>query len=168
MKRTLVALAALAPLSFSPLLAGCGSEPDVPVAEDPATTAAPTPTPTPTAEPTVGSYPDFAPSDYSYTLVVSCFCADAGAPVRITVVDDAVTRAVYAGDGRGVERGEEAPDYRHVTIDEVIAAANDTEAARVDVEWPDGQDFPTSVYVDQDEQMADEEIGYTLSDVEVG
>ena len=35
----------------------------------------------------------------------------------------------------------------------------------VKVEWPEGQDYPSSVFVDQDERMADEEIGYDVSDV---
>lgn len=155
------------------LLAGCGSDP-APVASDPVATdldadsPAATPTPAPSPSPTVGTYPDFAPDDYAYTLAVTCFCADMGAPVRITVVDGAVTDATYTKDGRGVRRGTQAPDYRRLTIDDVIEAANDTGAARVDVEWPEGQDHPTSVYVDTDERMADEEIGYALSDVVVG
>lgn len=144
-------------LAAALVLTACGSEP-TPVADDPA----------PTAEPTTGTYPAFAPADYAYTLSVSCFCVDAGAPVRITVVDGEVTDAVYTKDGRGVDEGTQAPDYRRLTIEEIIAAANDTEAASVEVEWPQGQDYPSSVYVDQDEQMMDEEIGYAVSDVVVG
>ncbi len=92
MKRTrLATLGALAALTASLVLVGCGAEPDEDtVATDP--TSAPTDTPTPTEEPTVGTYPDFAPDDYTYTLVTSCFCPDAGAPVRVTVVaGDAVS-----------------------------------------------------------------------------
>ena len=37
----------------------------------------------------------------------------------------------------------------------------------MDVTWPEGGDYPTEVYIDRDERMADEEIGYTLSDVKV-
>lgn len=144
-------------LAAALVLTACGSEP-TPVADDPA----------PTAEPTTGTYPAFASAHYAYTLSVSCFCVDAGAPVRITVVDGEVTDAVYTKDGRGVDEGTQAPDYRRLTIEEIIAAANDTEAASVEVEWPQGQDYPSSVYVDQDEQMMDEEIGYAVSDVVVG
>ncbi|MCL8024944.1 DUF6174 domain-containing protein [Nocardioides bruguierae] len=127
------------------------------------------PSTSPTAEPTVGTYPGFGPTSYSYTLVVGCFCPDGGSPVRVTVVDDEVVSAVYLrGGGRGgVEKGQEAPAYRWVSLDDVIDAANDTEADQVVVDWPDGQDFPSAVAVDTDERMADEEISYQVRDVEV-
>lgn len=163
MMRTLLATAAV-----SLVLVGCGSEPDDDtVANDPTTSPTPTET-TPTAQPTLGTYPDFEPDDYSYTLVVSCFCPDAGTPVRVTVVAGEAVEAVYAEDGRGVTQGDPAPEYRWLTIDEVIEAANDTEAAVVKVKWPEGQDYPSAVSVDQDKMMADEEIGYLVSDVVVG
>ncbi|WP_370250448.1 DUF6174 domain-containing protein [Nocardioides sp.] len=149
-------------------LAGCGSEAEALYGDDAAGPTAATPTPTPSEPPTVGTYPEFGPRDYDYTLQVSCYCAD-NAPIRISVRDDEVVSAVYVGP-RAREaglRGEEAPDYRRLTIDDVIAAANDTGAARVDVVWPQGQDHPDSVYVDQDERMADEELGYAVSDVDV-
>lgn len=150
-----------AAVAASVVLTGCGPSSDDEVATDPTPTE-------PAPEPTVGTYPDFEPEDYSYTLVVSCFCPDAGTPVRVTVVDGEAVEAVYAQGGRGVTKGDPAPDYRRLTIDDVIEAANDTEAAVVDVTWPEGQDYPTSVAVDQDELMVDEEVGYSLSDVVVG
>jgi len=39
---------------------------------------------------------------------------------------------------------------------------------RVTVEWPAGQVHPDSVWVDRQENMQDEELGYTVSDVVVG
>src|SRR4029077_3229565 len=84
--RTLVQPAGLA-LAASLLLVGCGSGTagDSPTAVDPAPTA--TAPASPTGEPTVGSYPSFAPDDYTYTLHVSCFCAGAEAGIRVTVED---------------------------------------------------------------------------------
>lgn len=165
MKRTL-----LVSVAVSLVLVGCG-----PAAEDDEVATDPTPSGTPTAEatepttePTVGTYPDFAPDDYSYTLRVSCFCPDAGEPVRITVVAGEAVEAVYLEDGRAVREGDPAPEFRRLTIDEVIEAANDTEAELVKVKWPAGQDYPSAVYVDQDKLMVDEEIGYLVSDVAVG
>jgi hypothetical protein len=101
-------------------------------------------------------------------LVVTCFCPDANTPMRITVVDDEVTEAVYTRGGRGVTDGEPVPRARWTTIDDVIAAANDTDAERVEVDWPEGQDHPTSVTVDTSTRIADEGIGYALSDVVTG
>jgi hypothetical protein len=150
-------------------LTSCGDDSAPGTATDPEGSSGTTSTPAPTAEPTVGTYPEFEPADYSYTLSVSCFCADAGAPIRVTVEHGDVTGAVYQGGGRGgVEAGDPAEEYRWLTINDVIAAANDTEAASVNVTWPDGQDYPSSVYVDQDRNMADEEVGYDVSDVSVG
>lgn len=152
MKRTM-----WASIAASLVLVGCGPADDDEAAVDP----------TPSSTPTVGTYPDFAPDDYTYTLAVSCFCPDAGEPVRVTVVAGEAVEAVYLEDGRAVTKGDQAPEYRRLTIDEVIEAANDTEADLVKVRWPEGQDYPTSVYVDQDEMMVDEEIGYAVSDVVV-
>ena len=153
--------AALA-LAAALLLVGCGSDGDSPTAVDPTPASD-----SPTAEPTVGSYPSYAPEDYTYTLHVSCFCMGAQAGIRVTVEDGEVTDAVYADDDRGVEAGAEVDDYRRLTINDVIDAANNTHAARVDVTWPAGQDYPSKVYVDTSERIADEEVGYSVSDVSV-
>ena len=68
---------------------------------------------------------------------------------------------------RPLKEGDQADKSFWITINDVIDQANDTEAARVDVEWPDGQDYPTSVYVDGSEDIADDEIGYTIANVVV-
>ena len=158
--------ALLLPLALVACSGGQGDD----IASDPAPTTA-TAEPTPTAEPTVGTYPTFAPPDYTYTLSVSCFCPAAGVPIAVSVVGSEVVDAVYALDdtGRGgVKAGDPADQAFWLTINDVIDRANDLEAARVEVDWPAGQDYPNSVYVDGSEQVADDEIGYTVSDVEAG
>jgi Family of unknown function (DUF6174) len=147
-------------------LTGCSDDGDDDTATDPGGSESSS---TPTAAPTVGSYPAFGPADYEYTLTVSCFCPDAGVPVRVTVADGSVTSAVYDEKGSGFDQGDPAPDYRGMTINGVIDEVNAaTDAATVRVKWPEGQDYPSQVWIDQDERMADEEIGYTIADVEVG
>jgi hypothetical protein len=159
--------ALLLPLS----LAACGSSDDGDdVATDPGPTAASTPTPSPTAAPTVGTYPEFEPTDYTFELTVSCFCMGAGAPIVVTVADAEVVGAVYGLGGGGgrdgdIKPGDPAEKNFWLTINDIIEKANDTEAARVDVDWPAGQDYPNSVYVDGDQQIADDETGYTISKV---
>ena len=144
-------------------LVGCGGDnPDV--ASDPGPT---TSDPTPTAAPTVGTYPAFEPEDYTYTLVLTCFCVGGGTPVDVTVRDGEVAEAVYGADGRGAEAGKPADERLRLTINDVIAAANDTGAASVEVDWPEGQDYPTSVQVDENASTVDDELGYQVSDVEV-
>ena len=162
--------ALLLPLS----IAACGSGDDGDdVATDPEpTTATSTPTPSPTAEPTVGTYPEFEPTDYTFELTVSCFCMGAGAPIVVTVADAEVVGAVYGvgqsgGRDGDIQEGEPADKVFWLTINDVIEKANDTKAASVDIDWPAGQDYPNSVYVDGDKQIADDETGYTIAKVEV-
>jgi hypothetical protein len=162
-------------LSFAALivplsLAACGSSDDGDdVATDPAPTTA-TSTPSPTAEPTVGTYPEFAPTDYTFELTVSCFCAGGGTPIKVTVAEADVVGAIYTTDstGRGgAQAGDTADNSYWLTINDIIDKANDTKADRVDVDWPAGQDYPTSVYVDSEKTMADEEVSYTIGNVVV-
>ncbi len=153
------------------LLAGCGDgEPDA--ATDPVGTSEATATGSPSQDPgdDSGEDPDgFGPTDYSYTLTLTCYCPDAGVPIRVTVADDEVVEAVYARSGGrgGAEAGADVPLARVVTIDEIIDAARTPDAHSVEVDWPEGQDHPSSVAVDLSERMVDEEIGYLVRDVEV-
>jgi hypothetical protein len=144
------------------VLAGCGSGDDDTVATDPAPTQpASTEASSPTASPTVGTYPEYANADYTYTLTMQCFCPTGGQPIAVKVVDGEVSSAEFTGAAAATP----VPDSMRLTVNDVIAEANDTTAAKVEVEWPAGQDWPTSVRVDQDEQMADEETSYELADV---
>lgn len=156
------------------LLAGCGdSDPgfgaDATASDSPVETTGPTTTPSATHTPAPGRYPDFAPTDYAYTLTLSCYCPDAGMPIRVTVADDEVVAAVYLREGgrSGAVAGADVPLARAATIDEVIEAANTEDAHRVEVDWPEGQDHPSSVSVDRSKRVMDEEIGYRVRDVEV-
>jgi uncharacterized protein DUF6174 len=168
-------------LSFAALLlplslAACGSDDEGDdVVSDPAptsapTSATPTPTPTPSSTPTVGTYPSFEPTDYTFQLTVTCFCLAAGVPIEVTVADSEVVGAVYGMDdsGRGgVKEGDPADHTFWKTINDVIDAANDTDADKVRVDWPAGQDYPNSVYVDGEKTMADDEVGYGIANVVV-
>ena len=155
-KRLTPTLAALA------LVTGCGA--DVATDPDGAPEAAPSAS---TAHPTAAPWPAYQPDDYTFTLLVSCYCPDAGVPIVVTVADGKVTDAVFARRGGGHIAGAPAPAWMQVTINDVIDAANDEKADSVSVRWPDGQDYPRSVWVDQDRNMADEERGYTIRNVEL-
>jgi hypothetical protein len=171
LSRALAATAAT--LALTATLSACGGDAGSEVATDPApttATATPTPstTPSPTAVPTVGSYPAYPHPDYSYTMGMQCFCANIDQGYRITVAGGAVTDVTWATAGDGHEVGDAVGDkYLRVTIQDIIDKANDTKAAEVTVEWPAGQDYPSSVYVDQSRKIADEEIMYVISDVDV-
>jgi hypothetical protein len=123
---------------------------------------------TPDSHPTAAPWPAFDVDDYTYTLRTACFCADGGVPVIVTVRDgEAVgaVYAVYAHRGGGHAAGDDAGDWMRVSINDVIDAANDKHASQVRVRWPQGQGYPTSVWVDRDADMADDEIGYTIRGV---
>ena len=164
------ALAATAvTLALAATLSACGGDAGSDVATDPApTTATATPTPSPTATPSVGSFPAYPHPDYTYTMGMQCFCANIDQTYRITVVGGDVSDVTWATAGDGHEIGDAVSDeYLGVTIQDIIDRANDTKAAKVTVDWPAGQDYPNSVYIDQNKMMADEEITYLISDVDV-
>jgi hypothetical protein len=149
-------------------LAGCGGDDGKDTSKDTATDpASSSPTTTePTEPPTVGTYPDFDAASYSFLLEQVCYCPITG-PARVTVEDGEVTSAVIAEGGHGVKKGSDAPVYLRLTINDVIARANDTGAAEVVVDWPEGQDWPSSVAVDQIENAVDDEVTYLIRDVQV-
>lgn len=154
-------------LAAGALLAGCGAQTEPGTTARESTSPSPSSSPSsPSASPTVGSYPAFAPTDYDFTLRLSCFCGYANDPIRVKVRGGAVTSARFLTKGYGHKAGARAP-ITGVTLNDIIDAANDTTAAQVEVRWPAGQDYPTSVYVDQNTMTADEEIGYAVSHVRV-
>jgi hypothetical protein len=166
--------ALLLAVSLSASLAACGGDADDgQVATDTSpttgtTTAPAEPSPSgPTVTPEAGSLPDFPYADYSYSLEMRCYCANQDQKYRITVAGGEVTDVAWATEGDGHAVGDPVSDeYARVTIQDVIDKGNDPEAAQVDVEWPSGQDYPTSVYVDQDKMVADEEVTWVISEVQ--
>ena len=166
------ALAALALAGALTTLVACGGDGGATATDTSATTATPEPTPEPTpsgptAEPQPGSLPDFPYQDYEYTLEVRCFCANIDQKYRITVTDAEVSSVKWATNGDGHVVGEElTDDYLRLTIQDIIDRGNDPDAAQVEVEWPAGQAWPDSVYVDKDKQTADEEVTWLISEVE--
>ena len=166
--RALVTSFALA-AALATTLTACGGDDEAATATDTApTTATAEPTPTaPTVEPEPGSLPDFPYTDYAYTLEMRCFCANVDQKYRIEVAGGVVSGVTWATDGEGHQTGDAvADDYLEVTIQDLIDKGNDPKAAQVDVEWPAGQLWPTSIYVDGDKMIADDEVTWVISDVE--
>ena len=107
--------------------------------------------------------------DYSFTLQRSCFCTpDSTRPVNIKVRDGSVTSARYA------DTNELIPDDRQTNKQSIYNMNADgvfnlveqgikSGAAQVDVKYDAQYGLPTSIYIDQNQQMADEEVGYTIS-----
>jgi hypothetical protein len=166
-RTSLAAAAALLALT----LTACGGDAGADTATDPAgdPTVSTTPTPTaPTVAPKPGSLPDFPYTDYAYTLEQRCFCANVDQKYRITVVDGKATEVTWATAGDGHEVGDAVPGdatYLMLSIQDLIDQGNDAKAAQIKVDWPAGQLYPTSVFIDQDKMIADEEVTWVISDV---
>ena len=96
--------------------------------------------------------------DYRMTLTRSCFCPEYyRGPFEVAVDDGEVTAVGF--------QGRELPADRVLTVDalfDLLAEAYASGAARVEVTYDATLGYPTSLYIDQDEQMADEEVGYTV------
>lgn len=102
--------------------------------------------------------------DYSFTLQRSCFCrGDDRRPIHIQVRDGKVVAAKFA------DTGEPLPpsmDYAKKTIPDLfneVAQAIKEKAARLEVSYDPTYGFPTSIFIDRSELIADEEIGYSVS-----
>lgn len=157
----------LATLALVAVLGGCGTRDAVDAGAQAVESGSTTPAPdSGTAQPSGPPWPAYGVEDYTYTLRVRCFCPDAGVPITVTVTDGKAVDAVLATKGSGRPAGASAPEWARVTINDVIEAANDTKADTIEVRWPAGQDYPTSVWVDRDTNAIDEEIGYTIRDVD--
>jgi hypothetical protein len=118
--------------------------------------------------------PSTRPTSYpedNYTFVVSrlCECVDGGVRIAITVEDGKPVDARYVQKGYGHQAGEQVSEkYLWITLDDVIDLANTKRADDVTVVWPDGQDYPKTIYVDYDFNVADEEVSYVVYRVSTG
>lgn len=113
-----------------------------------------------------GRYPSFDAEDYTYVLDTICYCPLLG-PTRIKVEDGEVSSAVAVRGGRGIKAGSQAPDQRRLTINDIIDKANDPQVDDVRVDWPDDQDWPNRVQIDQLKRAIDDEITYVIKKVEI-
>ncbi|MBU2706706.1 hypothetical protein KCM76_12000 [Zooshikella marina] len=114
-----------------------------------------------------GAYADWYKKDitnYSYIYTYSCFCIDAGIPFRVDVLNNEVKNVVNTSTGAVVPE-----DRRGMfkTIDNLFAELMQANGnahiinAKFDKRWS----HPKSVYIDRHPQIADEEIGYTISKI---
>lgn len=144
--------------------AGCGHENDA-ATDDAAQQGEPSGKPSATASTTSDArdYPDFAPSNYTYRLEVLCYCPQIGA-VRVTVRDGKVTEATSVA---GETKGQDAPKFARLSINDIIARANDPQVDEAEVTWPSGQDHPSVVALDQLAMAVDDEVTYAIKNVRV-
>lgn len=100
--------------------------------------------------------------DYTFELRRVCFCGDIE-PVRIVVRDGVAVSytVVETGEPLAAESRQWYP-----TVDglfDFVAEAIERDAHRIDARYDDGRGYPIHLFVDYDERVADEEMGYEVS-----
>lgn len=105
------------------------------------------------------------PEDYRFTYTRQCFCPpQARGPFEVTVRDGKVETVTYKGEGEPMER----PLSEYQTVEDlfaVLADAYDRGAASVRASYDAETGQPTEFFIDYDEQIADEEVGFTVEPV---
>lgn len=101
--------------------------------------------------------------NYRFTLTTMCYCLPEG-PITIVVKDNAVVDAYYADSQESVSVQRLSSLF---TLDKLFAKVEQayaSQAARVDVTYHPTFGYPETLYIDQDRRLADEEIGYKVTD----
>lgn len=102
--------------------------------------------------------------NYDFTLKNNGFRIDGGRPINISVRDGSVVSAKYADTGATAD----ANSYK--TIDglfKVISDAFAENAAQVNVKYDSSTGAPSSIFIDYNSMMADEEAAYEISNVKI-
>ena len=104
---------------------------------------------------------DAALDGYTMTIARSCYCPpEYRGPYTVVMEGDAVASVTY--QGRPAEVGE-PPSVEALFV--LLETAYAEGAARVDVTYHDELGYPVELYIDRDEMLADEEIGYAISEL---
>ncbi len=99
--------------------------------------------------------------DYTYDVQRVCFCP-LREGVQLTVVDGVVAGATDLTTEEVLEPSEV---QWYVTIDglfDLLQDAYDRNAHQVDVDFDANRGYPTRIFIDYSEMIADEELGFTL------
>lgn len=103
-------------------------------------------------------------SEYSYVFSWSCFCLpDYTAPVKIEVEQGEWSSISFVADGKPVI---EDNWQRYNTIDELFEMIEDAfkqDAVAIHAEYDSELGYPTSVFIDYSELIADEERGFSVT-----
>ena len=103
-----------------------------------------------------------APLSYSYTVRVACECpTDVTRPVEVWVDRGSIEYLLYADDGRPVPFSYSNSFPSAEQLFDAIQDAIDRNADNIDVEYDPTYGYPTSVYIDYDRRVSDEELSLT-------
>jgi len=105
------------------------------------------------------------PASYQYGVQRLCFCGpDAIGPVRVTVQNGTVTSRVYTDSNDPVATNLEElfPDVEGLF--DVLIDAVERDAADISVTWDSTTGLPSEFFIDYNEQIADEELGFRIDE----
>lgn len=110
--------------------------------------------------------------NYDFTLERQCFCPeDWRGPVNIEVRNGNAVSVTYQSDGSVVTEGKfddvDTIDKLFILLNNAYAGKGDFEqkADSVDVTYDEQMGYPVTLYIDVSQQMADEEQGYTVTNL---
>ena len=110
----------------------------------------------------ISKWENSRPENYSFTLKRDGNIAgNAGKPVTLTINGNTIVDARYADGTKAA-----VPEYNKLNINDLfktIDKALDSNAAKVDVKYNAETGIPESIFVDQSEMMADEELYLSIS-----
>lgn len=107
-----------------------------------------------------------APDAYRYAVRRLCFCGpEAIGPVRMDVVDGQVVSMVYVEGGGPVDSDYESLFPTVEGLFAVLADALERDAVQIDVTWDPETGIPVDFFIDYDEGIADEELGFTVTEM---
>ncbi|MCH2476238.1 MAG: DUF6174 domain-containing protein [Gemmatimonadetes bacterium] len=100
--------------------------------------------------------------DYTFDVRRVCYCQFMG-DVRVTVQDGVITGVTELAS----EIARDPETFRTInSLFDLVQDAYERDAHEIQVEFDPGRGYPTRIWIDYVEMMADEEMGFTLlSDV---
>ena len=101
-------------------------------------------------------------TDYTFDVVRNCYCLGR-ADVRVIVKDGVITGVTELAS----EIARDPETFRTInSLFDLVQDAYERDAHEIQVEFDPGRGYPTRIWIDYVEMMADEEMGFTLlSDV---
>lgn len=106
------------------------------------------------------------PDTYRYAVRRDCFCGEAArGPVRVTVIGGSVPERVYVDSGEAVPAELTALFPTVDGLFDALVDAYERDAFRVDVEYDPGTGVPVSIFMDYQENVADEELGFAVTEM---
>ena len=99
---------------------------------------------------------------YTCTFQISCYCIrEATLPKTVQVVNGKIVKV----DGASYDEDEHWGVQTINQLFNLIEQAEKDKVHTLEVDYHPDKGYPTMLYIDQDEMIADEEIGYYVSDL---